>query len=215
MQSLADKLPPEIARQISPDWRKNEADYWAVRDQLLQQYQGLWIGFADGTVIASGTSPVAVFHAAESTGRNPYVTCVGHEDEPTRIRRVSFAYDASYPGEPLPILTLEFRPVSGSPGLPLDRVVADTGADASVLPWADCQRLQLDAARGRPIQLSGVAGSGTLALLFLTWVFLDGHEYPCRLHADFLGRERLLGRDVLNRVEALFRGPASEVVINP
>jgi hypothetical protein len=215
MQSLADKLPPEIASQISPDWRKNEADYWAVRDQLLQEYQGLWIGFADRTVIASGTSPVAVVHAAESTGRNPFVTCVGHEDEPTRIRRVSFAYDGSYPGEPLPILTLEFRPVSGSPGLPLDRVVADTGADASVLPWADCQRLQLDAARGRPIQLSGVAGSGTLALLFLTWVFLDGQEYPCRLHADFMGRERILGRDVLNRVESLFRGPASEVVINP
>jgi hypothetical protein len=25
MQSLADNLPPEIARQIHPDWRKNEA----------------------------------------------------------------------------------------------------------------------------------------------------------------------------------------------
>jgi hypothetical protein len=129
MQSLADKLPPEIARQISPDWRKNEAGYWAVRDQLLPQYQGQWIGFADGVVLASGTSPVAVFHAAEATGRNPFVTCVGHEDEPTRIRR--------------------------------------------------------------------------------------GQEHACRLHADVTGRERILGRDVLNRVEALFRGPAGEVIINP
>src|SRR5262249_11990626 len=140
---------------------------------------------------------------------------VGHEDEPTRIRRVSFAYDASYPTEPLPILTLEFRPLSGSAGVPLDRVVADTGADASVLPWADCQRLHLDPARGRRIQMSGVAGSAGPALLFLVWVFLDVQEYPCRLHADFVGHERILGRDVLNRVEALFRGPAGEVVINP
>ena len=48
MKSLADTLPPEIARQIHPDQRKNEADYWAVRDQLLNQYWGQWIGFADG-----------------------------------------------------------------------------------------------------------------------------------------------------------------------
>ena len=86
MKSLADQLPPEIAEQIHPDWRKNEAMYWAIRDQLLQQYQGQWIVFVDGVVIASGTSPVAVFHAAEASGRNPFVTCVGHENEPTRIR---------------------------------------------------------------------------------------------------------------------------------
>jgi hypothetical protein len=125
MKSLADQLPPEIARQISPEWRKNEADYWAARDQFLAQYQGQWIGFADGAVIASGTSPVAVFSAAEATGRNPFVTLVGHEDEPTRLRRGSFAYDGAYPGEPLPILTLEFRSVRGSVGAPLDRVIAD------------------------------------------------------------------------------------------
>src|SRR5919199_318568 len=117
MNSLADALPPDIARQIHPDWRRNEAAYWAVRDQLLGRYQGQWIGFADGKVIASGTSPVAVFHAAEASGRSPFVTCVGREDEPARMRRVRFVYDGSYPGEPLPILTLEFRSLSGSPGV--------------------------------------------------------------------------------------------------
>jgi hypothetical protein len=95
MKSLADSLPPEIARQIHPDWRKNEAAYWAVRDQLLSQFRGQWIGFADGKVIASGSGPVAVFHAAEATGRSPFVTCVGYEDESTRIRRASLAYDGS------------------------------------------------------------------------------------------------------------------------
>ena len=68
MKSIADQLPPEIARQIHPDRRKNEAAYWAARDQLLDQYRGQWIGFADGKVIASGTSPVTVFHATEATG---------------------------------------------------------------------------------------------------------------------------------------------------
>ena len=92
MKSLADALPPEIARHVHPNWRKNEAAYWAVRDQLLSQYQGKWIGFADGAVIASGASPVAVFHAAEAAGRSPFVTCVGREDEPVRMRRVSFTW---------------------------------------------------------------------------------------------------------------------------
>src|SRR5213080_1992048 len=86
MKSLADELPPEIARQVHPDWRKNEAAYWAVRDQLLSKYQGQWIGFAEGAVIASGTSPVAVFPAAEASTRHPFFTCVGREDEPCRIR---------------------------------------------------------------------------------------------------------------------------------
>ncbi len=134
MKSLADALPPEISQQIDPNWRKNEAAYWAVRDELIRRYAGQWIGFADGAVVASGTSPVAVFHAAESMARSPFVTCVGREDEPVRMRRVGFAYDGSYPGEALPILTLEFRPMSGAPGGTLDRVIADTGADATAPP---------------------------------------------------------------------------------
>jgi hypothetical protein len=215
MKSLADQLPREIARQIHPGWRKNEAAYWAVRDQLLSQYQGQWIGFADGAVIASGNSPVAVFHAAEDLGRNPFVTCVGHENEPCRMRRASFPYDASYPGEALPMLTLEFRRTRGTSGVTLDRVIPDTGADASALPWADCQALQLTPAQGRPSWMGGVAGGAAPTLLFRVWVYLDGCEHPCRLQADFIGTERMLGRDVLNRLEMLFRGPVGEVLVNP
>ncbi len=215
MKSLVDGLPAEIARQIDPEWRKNEAAYWAARDRLLPQYQGQWVGFADGAVIASGTSPVAVFHAAEATGRSPFVTCVGREDEPVRMRRASFAYDSSYAGEPLPIVAAEFRPVSGSAGVLLQRVIADTGADASALPWADCQGLPLTAAQGRPGWMAGVAGGTAPTLHFRVWVYLDGQEYPCRLQADFLGTERILGRDVLNHLEMMFRGPAGEVVVNP
>ena len=86
---------------------------------------------------------MAVFHAAEATGLHPFLICVGREEEPCRIRRAAFAYDTSYFGEPLPIISVEFQQTSGSPGVVLDRVIPDTGADASVLPWADCQLLQL------------------------------------------------------------------------
>jgi hypothetical protein len=215
MKSIADQLPPEIARQLHPDRRKNEADYWTVRDQFLAQYQGQWIGFADGRVIASGSSPVAVFQAAEASGRHPFFICVGREDEPCRIRRVSSPYDAAYPGEALPVIGVEFRQTSGMPGVVLDRVIPDTGADASVLPWADCQLLQLAPSAGVQGLIRGVAGTTTATLAFLIWAQVDGQDYPCRLQADFVGTERILGRDVLNRLEILFRGPAREVVVNP
>src|SRR5437868_4206884 len=215
MKRIADQLPPEIARQIHPDRRKNEAAYWAVRDQLLDQYRNQWIGFADGRVVASGTSPVTVFHAAEATGLHPFFICVGREEEPCRIRRAAFPYDAGYPGEALPLLRVEFRQVRGSPGVVLDRVIPDTGADASVLPWADCQLLQLTPALGVQGLIRGVAGSTAATLAFQIWAWLDGQEYSCRLQADFAGGERILGRDVLNRLEILFRGPAGEVVVNP
>jgi hypothetical protein len=128
MKSIADQLPPEIARQIHPDRRKNEVDYWAVRDQLLEQYRDQWVGFADGRVIASGSSPVIVLQAAEASGRHPFFIGVGREQEPCRIRRVTFSYDASYPGEALPSITVEFRQTSGLAGVVLERVIPDPRA---------------------------------------------------------------------------------------
>lgn len=215
MKSMADGLPPEIASQIHPDWRKNEAEYWRVRDQLLPQYRDQWIGFADGIVVASGRSPVEVLHAAQKTGRHPFFICVGREAEPTRIRRSSFPYDTGYAGEPLPIIDVEFRVTQTSPGVTFDRVITDTGADASILPWKDCQSLQLIPTFGVPGVIGGIGGGITTSIEFNIWIHLDGQDYPCRVMADFVGHERILGRDVLNRLEMLFRGPAGEVVVNP
>ncbi|MBI4489726.1 MAG: hypothetical protein HY694_11625 [Deltaproteobacteria bacterium] len=215
MQSLIAGLPPEVARRIHPDWQKNEADYWAQRDQLLAQYRGQWIGFANGRVIVAGTSPVDVFHKAQESGAHPFVTCVGHEHEPSRMRRTSFSYDITYPGEPLPVMTAEFRKQVGSQGIVLDRVIVDTGADASALPWSDCEHLELDPRDGAPGLMGGVGETVVATVVFSAWAHVDGTTYPCRLQADFTGHERILGRDVLNRVEVLFRGPARKVVLNP
>lgn len=90
VNSLIEGLLPEIAKRIHPDWQRNEADYWAKRDSLVAQYSGKWIGFADGQVIAYGTSPVKVFHATQASGKHPFATRVGHENEPNRMRRASF-----------------------------------------------------------------------------------------------------------------------------
>lgn len=216
MQSLADGLPAEIARQVHPDWRKNEATYRSVRDQLLGQYQGQWIGFANGAVIVAAPTPLEVFLAVQPSGQHPYVIRVGHETEPWyRIRRTTFNYDITYPSAALPVMNAEFRAASGATGVLLDRVIPDTGADTTTLPWSDCQQLHLDPALGVPGVISGVAGSHAVTMGFLIWVWLDGHEYPCQVQADFGGQERILGRDVLNALEILFRGPTREIIVNP
>jgi hypothetical protein len=56
-----------------------------------------------------------VFQAAEATGLHPFFICVGREEEPSRIRRAAFPYDASHPGEALPLITVEFRQASVYP----------------------------------------------------------------------------------------------------
>jgi hypothetical protein len=104
MKTLIDGLPPEIAQAIHADWRKNEADYWAVRPDLLNQYRNQWVGFAGGQVLVAGASAVEVLHAARKLAPHAFVVCVGREFEPSRIRRATFPYDTSYPVEPLPVL---------------------------------------------------------------------------------------------------------------
>lgn len=68
---------------------------------------------------------------------------------------------------------------------------------------------------GAPGLMGGVGESAIPTVVFQAWAYLGGAEYPCRLQADFTGRERILGRDVLNCLEILLRGPIREIVINP
>jgi hypothetical protein len=215
MKSLLDGLPPEVAQQIHPDWQRNETAYWEVRETLLPHYRDQWIAFAHGRVLVSGTSAVEVLHAAQASGLHPFVTCVGREHEPSRMRRAVFAYDTTYPQEALHVIPVEFRTQEAVPGLVYEQVIPDTGADASALPWADCAQLALDPRQGVPGLIGGVGATSASTIVFAVWASLDGQTYPCRLQADFTGHERILGRDVLNRLDILFRGPHQEVVLNP
>ncbi len=153
---VLERLPPEVAARVHPDWKKNEKAYWARRESLLREYKGQWIAFADDAVVASGDSPVRVLHAAQRTGRHPFVTCVGRENEPQRMRRSIYSYDSSYPGEPLPRAAVDFRSRPGGSGVRFADAIPDTGADASALPWADCQTLKLNPEEGVPALMGGV-----------------------------------------------------------
>jgi len=129
------------------------------------------------------------------------------------MRRAVFSYDPTYPSEALPVIEVEFRKQVTTPGLVVDRVVPDTGADASALPWSDGERLALDPRDGAPGLIGGATAVSTV--IFAVWARLDGQEYQCRPQADVVGHERILGRDGLNRMDLVFCGPAQEIVINP
>ena len=48
--------------------------------------------------------------------------------------------------------------------------------------------------------MGGVGQSSTATLAFSVWACLDGNVYRCRVHGDFRGADRILGRDVLNKI---------------
>lgn len=107
MRSLAAGLPSETAKKFHPAWHKHEQEYWAARAALLAQYNGQWVAFADGGVIASGRSPVEVFQAGHQSGRHPYVACVGREEEPCRMRQASLRQCSQYETEDCRHVALE------------------------------------------------------------------------------------------------------------
>ena len=125
--SLADGLPPHIAARISPEWRANEAGYWAAREELMGEFAGRWVAFAGGEVVAAGGRHVEVSHRGHAAHPRAFVTRVGFEDVPARIRRVEFPYDPSYGDEPMPYVTVVASAGPGRVAVTLDRVIPDTG----------------------------------------------------------------------------------------
>jgi hypothetical protein len=91
MASLLNGFPADVSRQVHPDWRKNEAEYWLERDRLLVQYRDQWIAFANGRVIVSSSNPLEVLEAAQKCQEHPFLTRVGHEKEPSFRVRPAFA----------------------------------------------------------------------------------------------------------------------------
>ena len=55
--------------------------------------------------------------------------------------------------------------------------------------------------------MGGVGATSASTIVFAVWALLDGQTYPYWFQADFTGHERILGRDVLNRLDLLYRGP--------
>ena len=158
---------------------------------------------ADGKVIASGRSPVTVFHRGRSDGQHPFFICVGREDQPQPhpSRSVPVRHRAIH-ASALPLARFRVPTCRAVPGTVLDASIPDTGTDAQ--PFA-LDRLPASAADSRAWACSLITGVAVRfrgdARISRLGSSLTGNLFrtlPC-ICSRFIRRQTILGRGVLNR----------------
>lgn len=157
-----------------------------------------------------------VMDRASTFGGHPFIALVGAEDAAVfRVRRLVFAYDQAYQPFPLPRLTATFWNHAESHAQQHSDVIPDTGTDVSVLPATDCKTIDLFNSPYMTGVSGGVVGGSVTAIFYRAKVEIDGRRYSALIQPVAAGRERIVGRDVLNQQRVLFDGPAGQVVVDP
>jgi Family of unknown function (DUF5678) len=209
-------LRPEERQRLHPDFLENERAYCEMRDQLLARYAGQWVAIHKRQVVSAGTDVFAVMDAAWQTGGHPYIALVGAEDKPViKIRREEFAYDSGYWPAALPLITVTFLNHQATRSQVFGKVIADTGADVSVLPDRDCEAFDLFSSPALPIIASGIAGPGRPALIYRGKADINGFRTSALTQSLAGATDRIVGRDVLNHHRVVFDGPQQRVMFEP
>jgi hypothetical protein len=216
LRTQTDHLTPEQRQRLHADFLANEQSYLQMRDSLLAQYRGMWVAVHGGRVVAAGPDVLQVTGAAAAHGGHPYIARVGEEESAVfRVRRATFACDQAYSPFALPRLTATFLNYAETHSQTYADVVADTGADLTLLPDRDCSAFDLFSSPYLTGITSGVYGAGITALFYRAKAEVAGRHYAALIQPVAGATERIMGRDVLNQLRALFDGPAGEVVIDP
>jgi predicted aspartyl protease len=169
-----------------------------------------------GKVIVAGPKLMEVMEKASTCGGHPYIALVGAEDAVVfQVRRAVFAYDQAYQRFPLPRMTATFWNHAQTHSQQHPDVIPDTGADVSVLPDRDCTAIGLFNSPYMTGMAGGVVGARVTALFYQGKVEIDGRHYSALIRPIPAGKERILGRDVLNQQRVLFDGPTGQVVVDP
>ena len=116
---------------------------------------------------------------------------------------------------PLPQLTVRFWDNSEKHSQLYADAIPDTGADLSVLPHTDCSAINLFNSPYFTGVSSGVVGSSVTTLIYRAKAEIDGNRYPALIQPVPGGQERIVGRDVLNRLRVLFDGPRAQLIVDP
>jgi predicted aspartyl protease len=216
LQTDTGNLPQEQRDRLHPDFLANEQAYIRMRDSLLAAYRGQWVAVQDGKVVAAGPDLMAVMDNAAASGGHPYVALVGSEDAVVlRVRHAVFAYDLSYRPFHVPRLTARFWNHAETRSQQHADVIPDTGADISVLPAGDCSAIDLFRSPYLTGMAGGVAATRIATVFYRAKVEIDGQRYSALIQPMPGGRERIVGRDVLNQQRVLFDRPAKQVVVDP
>src|SRR5437773_1135527 len=101
-------MPTELRARLDAEFLKNERAYVELRPKLLETHKGLWVGIANGDVVASGKNMMEVWDKALLASKHPYLARVGNEALEVRIRSLSFGYDHEYESYALPVVEATF-----------------------------------------------------------------------------------------------------------
>jgi hypothetical protein len=216
LQIQTSNLPQAEQQRLHSDFLANEQTYLQMRDRLLSLYPGQWVAVQGGNVVAAGPKLMDVLEKASASGGHPYVALVGAEDAVIfRTRRAVFAYDAAYQPFPLPRVTATFLNHAETHSQQHFDVIPDTGADVTVLPDGDCKAIDLFKSPYLTGMAGGVTGAAVASMFYRGKVEMDGRRFPALVQPVTAGRERIIGRDVLNQQRVLFDGPAAQVIVDP
>ena len=208
-------MPAELRIRLDAEYLENEETYVALRAKLMETHKGLWVGIANGDVVASGKDMMDVWDQALLVAKQPYLTRVGNEVLEVRIRSLSFAYDHEYKSYALPVVAATFSNYDLSQELNCQDVIPDTGADISLLPERDCNTLDLYTSPSIAISSRGVVGPAVLTYAYRSHVAVGNLQFDSLIQPAAGVNERILGRDTLNQCRVLFDGPAGQVVFDP
>lgn len=214
-QIHSQNLPPAHKKHLHQDFLQNERDYWKMRDRLMQEYPGQWVAIYGGRVIANGDDLFDVTDEVGKRGCHAYIARVGEEDSLVfTIRRREFDYDVTYTPFSLPRIEVAFSNYHRTRRHLYPDVIPDTGADLSVLPEEDCLVIDLFSSPYLMSLIRGVLGPSVTTLVYRGYVEINGALYRSLIQPITGGRDRILGRDVLNQAKVTFDGPRRKVIFH-
>jgi hypothetical protein len=207
----SEKLPRELKQFLPEAYKENEQAYWLKREILIQQFANKWVAIHDGKVVAVAEDMTGVMDEVGKRGLcDAYIEKVGGEyDTVFTIRRrrgVRFAYDSSY-FPPIPRAEVTFSNFQQTHRATYDNVIPDTGADSTVLPLNDCASFTLFSSPFYSSLSRGIDSAPAPTLIYRAFAEITRHTYSALIEAHPFYSERLLGREVMNALVAIFDGP--------
>ena len=207
----SEQLPEQLRKLLSDTYLANETVYWEKREQLVQTFANKWAAIHNGQVAAVADDMASVMDEVGNQGLcDAYIEKVGGESDTVFTIRhrseSSFPYDNSY-APPIPRVEVKFLNFHQSHHATFTDVIPDTGADNTVLPFADCAAVSIFSSPFYSSFSRGIDSAPSPTLLYRCFAEIGGNMSAALIepHPTFDGR--LLGRDVLNSFVTTFDGP--------
>lgn len=92
------------------------------------------------------------------------------------------------------------------------QAIVDSGADGTIIPIQTLARLNVSSEQTKLMR--GVAGGAINVALYPVKILVAGQQFPVSAVGDEIGREIIIGRDVLNQMQVTLNGLAHMVEVS-